>query len=338
MSSRPILGLLYTLRGLHELGEDPRPVLARHGLDPDRLDPAARIDRSLELQLYVEMAEQLRDPLAGLKTGTYFGFTGYGPFTMLLMSCANAYEAFQTGVRYQQLTFLFSTLRFEPGRDRSALILSPLRLPERAYRFRVDGEVSGTYKLIRDMQITLGLDIHAESLEIPYSLPAEAYAYEEHFRCPVIFTGEGQEARCWIRNEHLHLRFPTADATSHALFRTQCDEQLTVQSLSTPDGLGDKVAAHLELFTSSFPSAPEVAAAFDIPERSFRRQLGNEGHSFRALLDSVRFRKAQQLLTHSRQPVEAIAQQLGYAESAAFIHAFRRWSGYTPAAYRQSRK
>ncbi len=32
--------------------------------------------------------------------------------------------------------------------------------------------------------------------------------------------------------------------------------------------------------------------------------------------------------------VEAIAQQLGYAESAAFIHAFQRWAGMTPSAFR----
>lgn len=335
MSTRPLLGLLYTLRGLRDMGEDPGPVLARHGLDPDKLDPAGRIDRALELQLYMELARELRDPLAGLKTGSYFGFTGYGPFTMLLMSCTNAYEAFQVGVRYQQLTFLFSTLRFEPGRDTSALVLSPLRLPEPAYRFRVDGELSGTYKLIRDMQVTLGLDLHAESLEIPYARPAEAAAYEAHFQCPVRFTGTGQDARCWIRNDYLQLRFPTADATSHALFRSQCDEQLARQAATPPEGLGPRIRRHLEMFAQGFPSATDVARAFDIPERSFRRQLSQEDVSFRQLLDDVRFHKAEQLLSQTRLSVEAIAQQLGYAESAAFIHAFRRWAGTTPAAFRQ---
>lgn len=335
MSTRSILGMLYTLRGVRDLGEDVEPVLARFGLDLERLDPGARIDRALELRIYMELAEHLKDPLTGLRTGNFFGFTGYGPLTMLLMTCANAYEAIQTGIRYQQLTYLFGSLRFEPGKEVSALVLTPLRLPGKAFRFRVDGEASGTYKLVRDMQATLGLDLHAERIDMPYPRPPEAKAYEEHYRCPVTF-GESDEVRYWIRNDHMQLRFPTADATAHAFFRHQCDQQLAEQESTRLDKLAEKVAAHLELFSGGFPSATEVASAFDIAERSFRRQLSTEGSSFRSLLDGVRFRKAQQLLLGSRLPVESIAQQLGYAESAAFIHAFQRWAGCSPAVYRNT--
>jgi AraC-like DNA-binding protein len=34
--------------------------------------------------------------------------------------------------------------------------------------------------------------------------------------------------------------------------------------------------------------------------------------------------------------VDEVARQLGYAEAASFIHAFRRWTGQTPAAWRKS--
>jgi AraC-like DNA-binding protein len=332
MSSRSILGMLYVLRGLRDLGEDISPVLARYGLDLDHLNPGSRIDRALELRLYMELAEHLKDPMTGLKTGTFFGFTGYGPLTMLLMTCANAWEAIQTGIRFQQLTYLFGGLRFELGEERSCLVLTPLRLPPKPFRFRVDGEASGTYKLIRDMQATLGLDLHAERIDMPYPRPPEYRAYEEHFACPVTF-GEGSDVRFWMRNDFLHIRFPTADATANALFRGQCEQQLAEQEAAVPEKLAEKVQAHLALFTGAYPSAAEVAAAFDIAERSFRRQLSAEGHSFRALLDQVRFARAQALLA-GRQPVETIAHELGYAESAAFIHAFQRWAGVSPAAFR----
>jgi AraC-like DNA-binding protein len=337
MSTRPSLGMLYILRGLRDLGEDVAPVLARFGLDLDRLDPGARVERALELRIYMEIADHLKDPLSGLRTGTYFGFTGYGPLTMLLMTCNDAYEAIQAGVRYQQLTYLFGGLRFEPGQETSALVITPLRLPPKPFRFRVDGEASGTYKLVKDMQATLGLDLRAERIDLPYPRPAEARAYEEHFQCPVVF-GEDSEMRFWMRNEHLQFRFPTADPTAHALFRAQCDQQLAEQEATCLEKLSEKVAAHLDLFTGGYPSATEVAAAFDIAERSFRRQLGAEGSSFRALLDQVRFRKAQLLLQGSKQSVEAIAQLLGYAESAAFIHAFQRWAGCSPAVFRNGAK
>lgn len=333
MSTRSILGLVYTLRGLRELGEDIAPILCRFGLDLDRLDPGARIDRALELRIYIELAQHLKDPLAGLKTGTFFGFTGYGPLTMLLLTCNNAYEAFQTGVRYQQLTFLFSRLGFEPGATASALTLQPLHVPDKAFRFRVDGETSGTYKLIRDMQASLGMDVRAEAIFIPYPKPPEAKAYEEHFGCPVHF-GETPDIRCLMRNDYLQTRFPTADTAAHALFRQQCDAQIQQQEAVRLEKLPEQVQAYLALFGAGFPSALEVATAFDIPERSFRRQLSQEGSSFRALLEAVKQQKAQSLLLDTRLSVEAIAQQLGYAESAAFIHAFQRWTGSTPAAFR----
>ncbi|HCB39696.1 MAG TPA: AraC family transcriptional regulator, partial [Gammaproteobacteria bacterium] len=43
------------------------------------------------------------------------------------------------------------------------------------------------------------------------------------------------------------------------------------------------------------------------------------------------------LLLHSTLPIEAIANQLGYTEAAAFIHAFQRWANATPAKYRANR-
>lgn len=228
MSTRSILGMLYILRGLRELGEDILPVLDRYGIDLDKVDPTARIERSLELKIYVEVADRLKDTLAGLKVGTFFGFAGYGPFTMLLMTCANAYEALQTGIRYQQLTFLFGHLRFEPGEEQSALVLTPIALPDKAYRFRVDGELSGTYKLVRDMQLALGVDMRALRVEIPYDRPEEAEAYEAHFNCPVAF-GNHPDIRFWIDNKALQLRFPTADPTAHAMYKTLCDQQLVSQ-------------------------------------------------------------------------------------------------------------
>lgn len=331
MASRSIVGLLATFDGLRKLGEDIDPVLARFGLDLDRVDPTARIDRALELRIYTAVAEVLRDPLAGLKAGTNFGIGSYGPFTMLVMTCANAYEAFQVGVRYQQLTYLFGTLRFEPGEGASALVLTPPALAGRAFRFRVDGEASGTLKLVHDLQATFGLDLNAERVVMPYPRPPEAAEYEALFRCPVAW--DGRETRFIIRNEHLRLPFPTADATAHRFFRAECDRLMVELNVDEED-MATRVRAHLALHSDSMPGIAEVAAALGTSERSLRRRLQEEGRGFRELVDEVRFVKAKQLLREDL-PVDAVAQALGYSESAAFIHAFRRWAGVTPAAWRR---
>ena len=112
MSTRSILGLIYMVQGLKQMGEDPEPVLARHGLTLAQLDPSTRIERSREMRIYADLAKTVQDPLVGLRLGGFYGLAGYGPLIMLLMTCATAYEAFQVGIRYQDLTYLFGTLRF----------------------------------------------------------------------------------------------------------------------------------------------------------------------------------------------------------------------------------
>jgi len=334
MTSRSILGLMYTMQGLRQLGEDPAPVLARHGLELDALDPTARIDRTQELRLYTEVAEHLRDPAAGLHVGRFMGFAGYGPLTMLLMTCNDTLHAIEEGIRYQALTYLYSTLSFQRGEQESTLTLSPPPLDPRVLRFRVDTEMSGTFKLINDLQATFGAAVRPDRVDIPYPRPESVSAYEAHYGCTVRFGRE--HARFWVRNDLLDLRFPTADPVAHAVYRRQCDQQLQSYQ-SELEGLTQQVGRYLELFSERFPDAAEVARFFSLTERGMRRRLSEEGSSFRDLLGSVRYAKARDLLRTTELNVETIAERLGYSEPAAFIHAFQRWSSQTPLAYRNAR-
>ncbi len=45
---------------------------------------------------------------------------------------------------------------------------------------------------------------------------------------------------------------------------------------------------------------------------------------------------AEEMLTAAPLSVDDIAIRLGYAEATPFIHAFKRWTGLTPAAYRRA--
>lgn len=334
MTTQPVLGLLYMLNTLRAQGFDLAPVLASYGLSEAQLAPGARIDRTLELRLLCDLAGRLPRADLGLTLGQGFGFTGYGPFSFLLLTCANAYEALQCGLRYQQLTFLFSPLSFVPGERESALCLTPLELPEPGRRFLVDVEMAGTYKLLLDLQNNLGLSLRAVRVEVPYPAPADCRPYESYYGCPVSFGSE--QVRFWIANEHLQLKLPTADPTAHAYYRGQCDERLAQQLQEQRGGdVVTQVRQHLALYSQGYPDAGQVAAALGLAERTLRHQLSAAGSSYRQLLDETRFSRARQLLVGGGQSVEQVALALGYAEAAAFIHAFQRWAGCTPAAWRR---
>jgi AraC-like DNA-binding protein len=78
-----------------------------------------------------------------------------------------------------------------------------------------------------------------------------------------------------------------------------------------------------------------VAAALGVSPRTLRRALAREGTTFEAVRDAVRLKVAQDLLAMSRLPIGQLAPTLDFATPSAFIHAFRRWTGETPSAWRQ---
>lgn len=335
MSKRAILGFIFTLQALRDMGADLACLSEKYGIDIDALSPDGEIERALELRIYADILPAVNDELAGLKIGTTMSLAGYGPFIMLLMTCRNVWEAFNTGIRYQQLTYLFGELRLEPGEKESILFLKPAVLPPVSRRFLLDRDWSGTYQLILDIQMSLGLRLQPLRVGLPFPRPKDTRAYEERYGCPVEFGT--QECFAVLPSEYLAVPFPAANKTAHQLYQKQCDTLLQ-HRFNQPSSLAEQVQDFLHLFTDTFPAVSEVATTFGMPERSFRRRLSDEATSFRKLLDAVRFAKARQMLQETSLPVELIAQKLGYAESAAFIHAFQRWSGQTPAGFRQLRR
>ncbi|SHH53955.1 Helix-turn-helix domain-containing protein [Cognatishimia maritima] len=77
----------------------------------------------------------------------------------------------------------------------------------------------------------------------------------------------------------------------------------------------------------------DAAAALHVTPRTLIRRLNAQGSSFQAIKDSLRRDMAIAGLTEG-QPIEALAQTLGFASAATFHRAFKHWTGDTPAAYR----
>ena len=79
-----------------------------------------------------------------------------------------------------------------------------------------------------------------------------------------------------------------------------------------------------------------VATKLAMSRRTLTRRLAEEGASFRQMLDDVRRDFAQALLRDRSLSVAEIAFFLQYSEPAAFHRCFKRWTGRTPQAFRES--
>jgi AraC-like DNA-binding protein len=78
----------------------------------------------------------------------------------------------------------------------------------------------------------------------------------------------------------------------------------------------------------------EVSQRLGISQRTLARRLASEGLTFGEVLDRLRFDLAKQYLREPDLPTSEIGWLLGYRESSAFNHAFKRWTGQTPSQVR----
>ncbi|MEZ4313536.1 MAG: helix-turn-helix domain-containing protein [Polyangiaceae bacterium] len=78
-----------------------------------------------------------------------------------------------------------------------------------------------------------------------------------------------------------------------------------------------------------------IAADLRMSPRTLQRRLGDAGTSVSGVLDDLRSELATSLAREGRTVAE-MTYLLGYAETRAFVRAFRRWTGTTPRGLRES--
>jgi AraC-like DNA-binding protein len=99
-----------------------------------------------------------------------------------------------------------------------------------------------------------------------------------------------------------------------------------------------KVHRALRLRTGPGAGMAAVASSLNMTDRTLRRHLAEEGTSFSAIADQVRYSLAAQQLQRSDLSIEDVAELTGFSDPANFRRAFLRWTGMTPARFRQSQR
>jgi len=84
-----------------------------------------------------------------------------------------------------------------------------------------------------------------------------------------------------------------------------------------------------------YPTLDQLAQRINMPERTIRRKLTAEWTSYKDILSDIRRQKAMELIAAGELSMEKIAGKLGYSDVASFYHAFKTWTGTTPANYRK---
>ncbi len=85
----------------------------------------------------------------------------------------------------------------------------------------------------------------------------------------------------------------------------------------------------------TLPTLSEVAGRLFLSTRTLRRRLEDAQTSYQEIVGETRRDVAVRYLTQTSLSTEAIAEILGYSDTANFRQAFKRWTGESPQQFRR---
>jgi AraC-like DNA-binding protein len=312
-----------------ERGVPEARLLAGTGLTRSVLsDPLAEVGREQELRMVLNLAGAMGDDCGvGLEIGRRAQATTYGVLGLGILSSLCARDVLRFAARYRSLCFSLADLSIDFGRETGATVFDDECVPVEARRILFEREVSIVTQFFANATRE-GLRPIRVACRMP-APPADTVArYASRFGVQPEFGARVNEVVYSARD----LGRPMRQASRHAVAAAEqlCDE--LVLRRRVPVSTTSLVRAVMRGSADGRPSQVEVAAALGMSIRSLRQHLADEGTSFRDLLREAGTERARTLLARGAT-VEAVAQELGYADPSAFSRAFVAWTGERPGAY-----
>ncbi|WP_330252820.1 AraC family transcriptional regulator [Nocardia sp. NBC_00565] len=263
--------------------------------------------------------------LLGLEVGSRFHLTSFGFWGFALLSSPTLGGALDVALQFLDLTYAWSHFELRRIGDEVQLVLDAPDVPEPLRRFAIERDLA----VIATLQRELFADqILARRVVLAFP-PADPQRYEQILGITPEFAGD--ETVLALDAALLDLPMPQANAHAQALAQEQCRELLERSSART--GLAGRVRDLLLARPVDPPTAERVARELMMSSRNLRERLAAERTSYRELLDEIREHLAEEMLVGGLTVAQA-AERLGYQEVSSFSHAFRRWKGMGPRAYR----
>jgi AraC-like DNA-binding protein len=318
-------GLTAVPRVLRSLGAFPADVLAGVGLPPDALDDAEnRLSYPAVAKLLADCAKATGCPHFGVLVGAECHLQELGPAGELARHSERLGSGLETMVVFIRLNNQAAVAYFTIVGGYGELGYAAFHPQVTEMAVAYDVAMAWAANEVRDM---LG-DPHWRPMEVllPRAAPADIGPYRRHFGCPIRFDADRAAVRVPLCD--LDRPLPQADAERKERLLEEAERLLGDQFL---------VRVYETLRTLLLQGSADsslTAAHLAIHRRTLIRRLTQHGTSFQEILDQVRFDVARQMLRETGRSVTDIGAALGFSESSAFTHAFRRWSGSSPREWR----
>ena len=309
---------------IRHLGSDPVALLRAAGLPGDALEnPSAQVPYAALGRLLSLAAARTRCGHLGMLVGRMCHLSDLGLVGEVVRHSPTVGEALRTLTVYQHLN---------SGGGLAYLIeqSGTVEVGYAIYHPRIEGAdqiydavIAAAANFLREL---CGPTWMPSEVLLPHSRPEEAGLWRMFFRVAPRFD-----------SEIAAMRFPAA-WMNHTVDGADPERYRRARRAADAAGRGDLIHRVIRalriLMLSGDVSGEGTARMLSMHRRTLNRRLQDQGTTFQALLDQVRFETARQLLEWTHLSLDDVAAALGYASVSPFMRSFRRWTGTTPGKWR----
>jgi AraC-like DNA-binding protein len=316
---------------LVDLGCPAAEILRNVDLTVDEVhSPKSRISLA-ELMTACKNAIRLSsDPRLPYRVGSSIHISTYGMYGFAILCCPDFRKAMAFAEFYHTLAAPLATIEFTEEDGVASWVIEPNALAAtdaQLYRFITEMQIGIHISLMRDI---MGPAFTPDRISLAYPEVHDPGLPTDQIGCHLSFANRTN--KIIFRSAWLDQAASLGNKTTYPTVVALCDDLLS--DLKSRIGIAGEIRALLLRDITRTPTLAAIAKLLEVSDRSLRRQLREQGISFRGLLDELRMQIALKYLRTTRLANEDIALALGFSDAANFRRAFRRWTSKSPSEIR----
>lgn len=291
------------------------------------LQQGARVRSDVTRRLWAVAVEASGDPCIGLDMWQHEHPSASYGLSYAWLASSTLERAMERLARYMRVISDIARMWTEREPDATRLALRAARGEAMLPPAMQDAFFAGVVAASRS---TFGDHFAPLAVQFRHDRPPCANRFDTFFRCPVTF--DHTESSMTVGNADLRAPLPTANADL-----ALANDKVMQDYLSRIDR-DDVVARVRRSILRRLPlgslSDADLARELAMSPRTLQRRLAEHSTSFWRVLDDTRHELALERLRDHGTAISEVAYLLGFAETASFNRAFKRWMGRTPSEFR----